>query len=265
MEEIVLKTVENGLSIVIPVYNEKDRFVRTLETIFYNSFNLKETFDNLQLVIVNDGSTNDIKQLINSVKQRFNSIFDIINHKIEICFVSYKNNKGKGYAVKQGFLHCNKTYVWLMDADLSVPLQDFFSGTVELIMTKSDMVIGNRKFKKSVVSNYDSHRKVLSDKYNSIVNKNIFNNTMTEFNDMQCPCKIFKYNLLSTVVNDMSINGFCYDVELIALMKQKNAKISQIPVTFLHDKQGSKVKLFSSSLKMYLDIKKLQKKFNGKI
>jgi len=74
------------LSIIIPSYNEQNTIIQTLKRINET----KSTFADYEIIVINDGSTDDTSNLLKS-----NS--ELYNHLIE-----YEKNFGKGYAVKKG-------------------------------------------------------------------------------------------------------------------------------------------------------------------
>lgn len=104
------------LSIVVPLYNEEKRVVKTLPKIetFIKDF-YKKTRIKPELILVNDGSVDNTLKIIK----------DSLNFK-NTKIVSYKKNKGKGYALKQGFKKATGDYILFMDADLSTPLKHLY-------------------------------------------------------------------------------------------------------------------------------------------
>ncbi|GEQ32287.1 glycosyl transferase [Marinilactibacillus psychrotolerans] len=87
-------------SIVIPVYNAEKTIIATLE-----SLNV-QTFNNFEVILVNDGSVDESKEIINS----------FITDKPHFCIINTKNG-GPGSARNIGIDHSNGEYLIFADAD----------------------------------------------------------------------------------------------------------------------------------------------------
>ena len=74
-----------SISVIVPVYNEEKTFLKILEK--YNPLKKKI---NIELIIVNDGSNDNTKNLI----ENNSSMFDKVIH--------LNKNQGKGTAVREG-------------------------------------------------------------------------------------------------------------------------------------------------------------------
>lgn len=62
------------ISVIIPLYNKEKQIAKTLQTV------LNQTYQNFEIVIVNDGSTD---RSIDEVKKFLNSRIRLINQKME--------------------------------------------------------------------------------------------------------------------------------------------------------------------------------------
>ena len=100
----------NSLSIILPLFNEEERLPYLFNKIKKFSTNTK--YD-LEFIFVDDGSIDKSLFLVKNFKE---DNLKIINIKI----INYKNNKGKGYALKQGVLSSKKKWILTTDIDLSV-------------------------------------------------------------------------------------------------------------------------------------------------
>ena len=101
-----------SLSIIFPLFNEQNRLPKLFKKI--KKFTSKSKY-HLDFIFVNDGSTDKSLILIKEFKKK--------NKIIKVKIVSYKKNKGKGYALKQGVLVSNRKWILTMDIDLSVSLE----------------------------------------------------------------------------------------------------------------------------------------------
>ena len=94
------------LSIIIPCYNESKDIAKNVEIV--KDYLIKNQID-YELLLVNDGSKDNTKEVIESING--------------VTALSYDDNRGKGGAVKYGIENAKGDYVLFMDADLSTDLE----------------------------------------------------------------------------------------------------------------------------------------------
>jgi glycosyltransferase involved in cell wall biosynthesis len=92
------------VSIIIPCYNGEKTLQRLIESILF------QTHKNLQIIFVNDGSTDGSLELIIKNKPRF----DDFNHDLVIVD---QENKGVGVAINSGLQHVDGKYLCWIDSD----------------------------------------------------------------------------------------------------------------------------------------------------
>jgi dolichyl-phosphate beta-glucosyltransferase len=85
-----------------------------------------------ELVLVNDGSVDNTKSKLNKLSKKNN-----------IKAIGYKNNRGKGYAIKTGMLSAKGEYWLFTDVDLSTPINEF--NKLKPFLKRYDVIIGSRK------------------------------------------------------------------------------------------------------------------------
>ena len=89
------------ISIVIPIFNEKDYVANILKKV-----NEKKKNFNLEIIVIDDGSTDGTKKILEDYK----NLYDYL--------ISYEQNRGKGYALREGFKKCTGDIILIQDADL---------------------------------------------------------------------------------------------------------------------------------------------------
>lgn len=94
------------LSIIIPGYNEAEVIERNLRTIHASVLSLGVPFE---LLFVNDGSTDNTAEKVYSLTKEFS----------EVNLISYGHNKGRGYALRQGFLNAKGRYILTIESDMN--------------------------------------------------------------------------------------------------------------------------------------------------
>jgi dolichyl-phosphate beta-glucosyltransferase len=225
------------ISIIIPAYNEERRIGESLLTINYY---LARTDLDYEIIVVDDGSTDDTKQIVTCYYP------EITNFKI----ISYAINKGKGYALRQGVLASMGEIVLLTDADLSTPIEELSHMLDLLSSSEFDVVIGSRALKTSmIIKKQPWWRQGMGKIFNRIVKLLVLDG----FNDTQCGFKIFSGEAARSLFKDARIDRFAYDVEILALAIRKGFKILEVPVKWINS-AASKVNPISDSLQMLYDL-----------
>ena len=98
------------LSIIIPAYNEETRLPDTLDKV--GSFLDAQDYSS-EILIVNNNSTDRTAGIIKDYSSRFSTITGL-----------FEKQPGKGAAVRCGMLQARGDYVFMCDADLSMPINE---------------------------------------------------------------------------------------------------------------------------------------------
>jgi len=230
------------LSIVIPVYNEEKRLHASLSKVI-NYVREKGISDKSEIIVVNDGSQDNTVSVINQFKEDYDFI----------KLVDYKDNKGKGYAVKKGVLSAKGKYILFMDADLSTPLEEI-NKVIGFLDKKYDISIGSRGLKDSeIVIRQPIYRQTMGKIFNLIVRLLLIKN----IRDTQCGFKCFKKEIAREIFNQTKINRFSFDVEILYIAQRKGYRIKEVPVKW-YNSPDSKVGIIKDSSKMFFEILKIR-------
>lgn len=101
------------VSIIVPIYNVEEYVEKCIDSI------LKQSYRNLEIILVNDGSTDNSRQVINKYT------------KDSRCIIIDKENGGLSSARNEGIKVANGTYLYFIDSD------DYIENTaVELLVNK---------------------------------------------------------------------------------------------------------------------------------
>jgi len=90
------------ISIIIPIYNQANKIGECLESI------LLQTYKNNEVIVVNDGSTDDIKKVIEDYKLKFGD---------KLKFIS-KDNEGSNPTRNRGVEEATGNFLLFCDADI---------------------------------------------------------------------------------------------------------------------------------------------------
>lgn len=210
--------MKNGVSLIIPVLNEEKTVAKIIGKCSRESL-VK------QLVIVNDGSTDNTKSILDRIAGK--------NPRIKI--LHHKRNLGKGAAIKTGLTKVSNKYVMVQDADLEYSPGDIKYLFNEAKKTKDGIVFGTRSYHKkkgyllAQLGNW-----YLNLMFNMLFGLNL-TDSYTCYKLMPRPIWL-KLNLTS--------NGFEIDAELLAKLGINGFKVKEVPISYFPRKysEGKKIK-----------------------
>ncbi len=93
------------VSVIIPVYNQAHKLKGCLKSL------LEQTFFRYEVIIVDDGSRDNLKETIEVFKKKFQE------KKINFQVI-HQENRGASAARNRGFLACRGQYLLFLDADI---------------------------------------------------------------------------------------------------------------------------------------------------
>jgi len=231
------------LSVIIPAYNEEKRIGSALSGIY--GFLKTKNYD-YEVILVDDGSSD--KTILRAQDNELAKI-----NKLKI--IRNASNKGKGFSVKNGILNSTGEYVLFSDADLSAPIEET-DKLFNHIEKGYDIVIGSRSVKDSNVKTHQPfYREGMGRIFNFFVNLLL----MSGFRDTQCGFKLFKGNIAREIAKELTINGFCFDVEMLYIARKKGYKVAEVGIIWENSLQ-SKVRIINSSVFMFVDLLKIKRR-----
>ncbi|MEK7659463.1 MAG: dolichyl-phosphate beta-glucosyltransferase [Patescibacteria group bacterium] len=204
------------LSVIIPTYNEAHKIINNLTSI--RDYLSQQPYD-WEVIIVNDGSTNNTAELVdNFIKQ---------NHGFRL--IDNKKNHGKGYVVKQGMLVAKGGFRLFTDADGSTTidhLEKFWPHTKE----RYDIIIGSIEIEGAKIFEYAQwYRRWLGRLSKYLIR---FLTGLWEIHDTQRGFKLFTAKAAEDVFSKIKIDRFGFDFEVLALAKKKGYKIKEVAVVW---------------------------------
>jgi len=212
------------LAIIFPCYNEAGRIESTINA-YCEYLRSKEAHRKAVLVLVNDGSTDDTRSALERLERYSQG-------NVTVTSVSYSQNKGKGFAIKQGILSADARVYGFTDADNSYP-PDLLTGVLSRLQT-ADIVIGQRERNKQV-SGYSRIRSCISNSLQKIVS-GLF---QLPFRDTQCGYKFFNKTVATTVLPRVTQDRFSFDIDFLMRAHEMGYTVSTIPISFSHQLNSS--------------------------
>lgn len=230
------------LSLLIPVYNEEDILSSTIAEI---RDYMKKTFvSEYEVIFINDGSSDRSEEILSSLC------------KEEIRFISYKENKGKGYAIRQGALAAEGDVVLFTDCDLAYGT-DVIKAFYDVLSAEDapDIAVGSRTKHKDGYASYSLKRKIVSRAY--LVVLRVFGGL--PLSDSQCGCKGFRLEAARRIFKNAEIDRFAFDFEAILLGLHFGMSFKEIPVAV--ERHGkSSVRVLRDTFRMLGDLRRMKKR-----
>ncbi len=219
------------LSVVIPAYNEAERLPHTLPAT--QAYLQKQPYS-WEIAVVDDGSSDKTADLVRAAS--------IVDPRVRL--LQYGRNRGKGYAVRFGMTHVSGQYRLFMDADNSTTI-DHFAQFLPLFSQGYDVVIGSRDVRGADVAVHQPRWKEL---LGDLGNLWIQLWAVPGIKDTQAGFKVFTGKSAAGVFPYLTIDRWGFDVEALAVARQKGYKISEQPIRWINDPH-SKV-----SVKTYFEV-----------
>jgi len=196
-------------SIIIPAHNEEESLPVLLEEIS----GIKSRLENeLEIIVVNDGSTDNTQQVLQNEKKDCP----------ELKVIRFDKNYGQSAAFDAGFKHAGGEIIITMDADLQNNPEDIFA--LLKYYPEYDIICGKRIKRKD-----DIVRKISSKIANSIRNKL----TGDDVVDTGCSLKIFKAEFIKNIKMFNGMHRF-----LPTLCKFEGARVIEVEVSHRFRKYG---------------------------
>ena len=199
-----------SLSIIIPAYNEEDQIENTLKKLV----NFKKKIKNLDIIIIDDQSTDKTYNTVKKFSKRKKFIKIYLNKK-----------KGLGSAIETGIRKSKSKYLSIFMADMSDSLQDLNKYYKLIQKNNVDAVFGTRFSKKSKVYGYPMFKLFLNRIFNNFV-KIIF---FSKYNDFTNAFKIYNRKSLLTLMPIVSENFNVFlELPLKMIVRKYNYIITSI-------------------------------------
>jgi dolichyl-phosphate beta-glucosyltransferase len=200
------------LSVIIPAYNEEKRIERTLRDV--DGYLKKQNYE--YEIIVVDNNSND---------QTFEAVKKLEATSIQNAKVVRQTIQGKGMAVKLGVEYAKGEYIMFMDADDATPISEiekFWPALNEGI----EVVIGDRYMDKSHQAKQPWYRTMLSRGSNLLIQIVL----IPHINDTQAGFKAFKGEAAKRIFKLITIHGWAFDMELLAIALKLSYRIKAVPI-----------------------------------
>ncbi len=195
------------LSVIIPVYNERNTILKVIQRVREVPPYEKE------VVVVDDGSTDGTRELLLSIPE------------LGARVILHDRNRGKGAAVRTGFEHATGYVIVVQDADLEYDPLDWAEMLRLIEEDKADVVFGSRFFGKA-------HRVLFFHHYMGNRLISFLVNLLYDLylSDVEVCYKMFRRDILREI--KLTCDDFGFEVEFTAKVAKRGYRIYEVGIHY---------------------------------
>lgn len=213
------------LTLLLPVYDESPRIEASLATLVSRAEEHGEPFE---VLCVDDGSRDDSLARMRSFAARDR----------RVVVVACERNRGKGAAIREGFLRARGERVVFMDVDLSTDL-DALEPVLAALDGGADVVLGSRH---DHAARIERRQPVLRESLGRCFRRGVGAVFARGDFDFTCGFKGFRLAAARSIAERMTIERWTFDVEIVVIARALGLQVAQVPVVWRHE-GASKVRV----------------------
>ena len=222
---MIEKSEKIELSVIVPAY-KAEKFI--MESLLHVKTVLDTSGYKYEIVCVVDGKVDKTWTEAKKVVNKFPQIVRV---------VGYKNNLGKGYAVRYGMAGSEGRIIGFIDAGFDLNLAGVKMLLAHFVWYGADIIIGSKRHPVSKVK-YPWQRKVFSYGYQILV-KILFG---LNVKDTQVGMKFFKREVLEKTLPRLLVKKWAFDIEMLAVARYLGfKKIYEAPVELTNEFGGASI------------------------
>jgi glycosyltransferase involved in cell wall biosynthesis len=210
------------LSIIIPAYNEAERLPPTLARFarFLATQRLRS-----EIIVVDDGSRDDTCGVVERA----------IAAMPYVRLVRQWPNRGKGAAVRAGMLAARGQIRVMCDADCSMPPEQLPRLLAPIVGCEAQIAIGSRyAVGARAVVRQPAYRVLWSRLCNQVIQRSL----VPGVRDTQCGFKAFTAEAASELFGRATIDGWAFDLEILAVARRRGLAIAEVGVEWVDDRRS---------------------------
>ena len=212
--------------VLIPAYEPEESFINLIKELSKTDF---------EIVVVDDGSGKNFKK-----------IFDEVSKYSKV--ISYPNNQGKGYALKQGLKYIKDKYtsyvVVTMDCDGQHTIEDASKLSDISIKNPKSLILGKR---------LRNEKTPLRSKLGNSITRFIYKiTTGLDVYDTQTGLRAFTDELMELLI-DIDGNRYEYEMNVLLVCSSNKIKIKEIEIStiYINNNSNSHFNAIKDSIRIY--------------
>ena len=205
------------LSVIVPVYNERETVREILERV-------RAVGVEKEIIVVDDGSTDGTRDILREEEGRGN-----------VRVIYHPQNRGKGAAIRTGLEHATGDVVLIQDADLEYDPRDYPRLLQPILEGRAEVVYGSR-FRGRCESMLFWH--ALGNKLLTLATNLIYGAALS---DMETCYKAFKAEVIKSI--PLRARRFEFEPEVTAKVLKRGYHIHEVPISYSGRKhhEGKKI------------------------
>jgi len=196
----------------------------------------------VEVIIVNNNSRDATPQ----IAQEFAATHPYVR-------VLHQPRQGKGAAVQIGMINGQGDYLFICDADFSMPV-DEISKFMPPAAGAYDVAIASREAPGARRIDEPQYRHLMGRIFNFIVRVL----AIPKIQDTQCGFKAFRREVARDVFALQTIDGWGFDVEVLFIALRHGCKLIEVPITWYYRPQ-SRISPLKDSINMVLEVLKVRR------
>lgn len=212
------------VSVIVPAYRQEDTIKQDLQNISETLAEGLGDYD-YEIICVIDGETDGTLQEARKIKSQ----------KIKVY--GYKENRGKGYAIRYGMARSHGELISFLDAGMDISPKGIMMLMSHLEWYNADIIVGSKRHPASRV-NYPLLRHLYSIGYHLLV-RALFG---LPLKDTQSGIKIFRREVLEKILPRLLVKRYAADIEMLAVAHSLGfRRIYEAPIEVTFDKRTSSI------------------------
>lgn len=228
------------ISLILPAYNEVKTICTTLEqaTAYFRARSL--TYEIIVAADGDDGTREKVREFAKGNKM--------------VRAIGSPGRHGKGKGIRDAMRLASGRIVGFADADNKVPI-DEFDKLEPHFRSGFEVVIGSRALGRSVVEKKQPwYRRAGSRGFYYVMNAIV---GIPGIKDTQCGFKFFQREVALDLFSRQQIDGYMFDIEILALAQRLNYQIKEEPIRW-HDDADSRLQLVSGNIRNVRDLLRIR-------
>ncbi|OGO14459.1 MAG: glycosyl transferase [Chloroflexi bacterium RBG_13_68_17] len=197
-----------SLSVVVPVYNERNTIEKLLARV-------EATGLTDEIIIVDDGSSDGTRELLQ----------DLARRSPRLRLILQPRNMGKGAAVRTGIQAAGGDLILIQDADLEYDPRDYGALLAPILDGRADAVYGSRFLGAPRRSTMFWH--MVANQLLTFMTNILYNSILT---DMETGYKLFRREVIQSL--PLRSTRFEIEPEITAKLLKRHMRVFEVPVSF---------------------------------
>jgi dolichyl-phosphate beta-glucosyltransferase len=227
------------ISLILPAFNEAATITQTIDEAcaYFLARNCV-----YEIIVAADGD--------DSTREKAREVA-VTNPAIKVIGEAARRGKGRG--IREAVAIASGNIIGFADADNKVPVEEY-DGLGPWFTRGFDVVIGSRALPGSKIERKQAFYRRIGAKGFAIFMHSVVG--LPEILDTQCGFKFFRGDIARDLFRRQRVDGYMFDVEILALAERLGYQIKEVPVRW-HDDADSRLQLFRGNLRNAIDIFKI--------